>query len=112
MIAMSTQDGDLPPPAVNGSWVHSKRDGWTYNRNSEPVSATQQSWPDHPAVNASMAKLTASRGYLNLSQAHALAAQDCPRGCDCLGCRRTRADADEARGARQKRASKARREVA
>lgn len=64
------------------------------------------------AYNAGMAKLTAERGYLNLSQAHALAAQDCGRGCPCEGCRMTRLEREAERAAKQARASRTRRVIA
>lgn len=61
------------------------------------------------AYHRAMARLTAERGYLNLSQAHTLAAQDCPRWCGCKGCTSTRAEATEQRAAKAKRVALARR---
>lgn len=53
-----------------------------------------------------MANLTKARGYLNLAQAHALAAKDCPRGCGCSGCESTQRDARAAREAKERRATR------
>jgi hypothetical protein len=46
---------------------------------------------------AAMARLTEARGHLNLAQAHALAAKDCPKGCGCSGCVSTRAEVEHQR---------------
>lgn len=108
MIAVTTQRDDHRPPAVNGRWTESKRDGWTYERADE-WPERPQSWCDAPAFNVVMARLTEERGYLNLSQAHALAARDCPRGCPCQGCEATRAEAEVSRAMRQKRMGRTRR---
>lgn len=61
---------------------------------------------DERRYHASMAKPCASRGALNLSQAHALAVRDCPEGCDCNGRERTREDVAEAKEIRRKRMSR------
>jgi len=51
--------------------------------------------------NAAMSRVCKERGYLNLAQAHALAAKDCPRGCRCDGCAEVKRDSAERRERRE-----------
>ena len=107
---MTTQHDDRPS-ALHGAWTG--RDGdWTYTRTQDPRSEKPQSFPEDPAVNRAMAGFTAERGYLNLSQAHELAAKDCPRGCACRGCESTRREREAEKAAKATRAVKRRRETA
>lgn len=50
-----------------------------------------------------MARLMAERGYLTLSEAHLAASRDCPAGCGCEGCSRTKMMAREIREQRDAR---------
>jgi len=62
-----------------------------------------------------MEEMTRKRGYLNLAQAHALAATDCPLGCGCWGCVQTKesnAERIAMRDAKRKAAAIAREEAA
>lgn len=52
--------------------------------------------PQERAYWAGMARLASERGFLNLSQAYALAALDCPEKCGCPGCLQTKAEVAEA----------------
>lgn len=50
----------------------------------------------------SMARMCSERGHLNLAQAYALAAQDCPQDCPCTSC----SDIREEREAERRRKAK------
>lgn len=54
-----------------------------------------------------MAELAAEHGKANLAQAYLLATRDCPEGCGCNGCERTRRDVEEAKEIRRRRAPRA-----